>query len=99
MVDENVESSGSLRKEQAPLLEPLDPKDGKLQIIPAHRTSYINELKLSDFKQVLVRSGISSEFIGGVLWCCNGNVALRRVISNLKDFFPPFFLEIHFFLL
>ena len=50
--------------------------------IPGHETSFINELKLSDFKQVLVRHGIASEFIGGVLWCCNGNVALRRVKLN-----------------
>ncbi|XP_046656106.1 probable cleavage and polyadenylation specificity factor subunit 2 isoform X2 [Daphnia pulicaria] len=71
--DLDDKENNSLRKEQAPLLEPLEPKD-----IPGHETSYINELKLSDFKQVLVRNGISSEFIGGVLWCCNGNVALRR---------------------
>lgn len=70
---DDTESNQSLRKELAPLLEPLEMKD-----IPGHDTSYINELKLSDFKQVLIRNGISSEFIGGVLWCCNGTVALKR---------------------
>jgi len=38
----------------------------------------MNQLKLSDFKQVLARNGISAEFINGALWCCNGTVALRR---------------------
>ncbi|XP_037088063.1 cleavage and polyadenylation specificity factor subunit 2-like [Pollicipes pollicipes] len=45
---------------------------------PSHPTVFINELRLSDFKQALVRLGIASEFSGGVLWCCNGTVALRR---------------------
>lgn len=44
-----------------------------------HDTAFINELKLSDFKQVLTRSNISSEFSGGVLWCSNGTLAVRRV--------------------
>ena len=70
---ESGENQGH-RKELAPLLEPLEPKD-----VPGHKTSFINELKLSDFRQVLVRNGISSEFVGGVLWCCNGTLALRRV--------------------
>lgn len=44
----------------------------------------MNELKLSDFKQVLTKYGIPCEFSGGVLWCYsggNGAVALRRVSS------------------
>lgn len=44
-----------------------------------HSTVFVNELKLSDFKQVLQKHGIPSEFSGGVLWCSNGTVALRRV--------------------
>lgn len=47
--------------------------------IPVHNSVLINELKLSDFKQVLMRNNINSEFSGGVLWCCNGTLALRRV--------------------
>ncbi|XP_067012309.1 probable cleavage and polyadenylation specificity factor subunit 2 [Anabrus simplex] len=54
-------------------LEPLP-----LYQISGHQTAFINELKLSDFKQVLTKSNISSEFSGGVLWCCNGTVAVRR---------------------
>lgn len=45
-----------------------------------HDTVFINELKLSEFKQVLAKMNINSEFSGGVLWCCNGTVAVRRVI-------------------
>ncbi|XP_017769181.1 PREDICTED: probable cleavage and polyadenylation specificity factor subunit 2 [Nicrophorus vespilloides] len=44
-----------------------------------HDTVYINELKLSEFKQILSKSNISSEFSGGVLWCCNGTIAIRRI--------------------
>ncbi|XP_030563883.1 probable cleavage and polyadenylation specificity factor subunit 2 [Drosophila novamexicana] len=47
--------------------------------IPVHNSVLINELKLSDFKQVLMRNNINSEFSGGVLWCSNGTLALRRV--------------------
>ncbi|XP_030370142.1 probable cleavage and polyadenylation specificity factor subunit 2 [Scaptodrosophila lebanonensis] len=47
--------------------------------IPVHNSVLINELKLSDFRQVLMRNNINSEFSGGVLWCCNGTLALRRV--------------------
>ena len=45
---------------------------------PTHGTAFINELKLSDFKQVLVNSGIQCEFAGGVLYCNNQVVAVRR---------------------
>ena len=47
--------------------------------IPVHNSVLINELKLSDFKQILMRNNINSEFSGGVLWCCNGTLALRRI--------------------
>ncbi|XP_050341682.1 probable cleavage and polyadenylation specificity factor subunit 2 [Bactrocera neohumeralis] len=55
-------------------LETLETDD-----IPVHNAVLINELKLSDFKQVLMRNNISSEFSGGVLWCANGTLALRRM--------------------
>ncbi|KAJ3647638.1 hypothetical protein Zmor_019503 [Zophobas morio] len=47
-----------------------------------HETVFVNELKLSEFKQVLAKSNITSEFSGGVLWCCNGTLAIRRVESG-----------------
>ena len=43
-----------------------------------NNTSFVNELKLSDFKMVLSKHNINSEFQGGVLFCGSGNVALRR---------------------
>ncbi|KAM0733097.1 putative cleavage and polyadenylation specificity factor subunit 2 [Formica fusca] len=54
-------------------LEPLP-----LNEVPGHQTTFVNELKLSDFKQVLNKSNIPSEFSGGVLWCCNNTIAVRR---------------------
>ncbi|XP_044746186.1 probable cleavage and polyadenylation specificity factor subunit 2 [Coccinella septempunctata] len=56
-------------------LEPISSKD-------YHDTVFINELKLSEFKQVLSKCSITSEFSGGVLWCCNGTIAVRRVESG-----------------
>ncbi|KAG1652144.1 Cleavage and polyadenylation specificity factor subunit 2 [Nymphon striatum] len=44
---------------------------------PSHSTVFINELKLSDFKQVLLKAGIHAEFSGGILYC-NNVVAVRR---------------------
>lgn len=65
----------------------VDDEDNKLMtLIPLtnrvaqpHNTVFVNELKLSDFKQVLSKSSITSEFSGGVLWCSNGTIAIRRV--------------------
>ncbi|XP_011500980.1 PREDICTED: probable cleavage and polyadenylation specificity factor subunit 2 [Ceratosolen solmsi marchali] len=61
------------RAEKILTLEPLP-----LNEIPSHQTAFINELKLSDFKQILNKSNIPSEFSGGVLWCCNNTIAVRR---------------------
>lgn len=44
-----------------------------------HDTVFVNELKLSEFKQVLIKCNINSEFSGGVLWCSNGTIAIRRI--------------------
>ncbi|NP_001134023.1 cleavage and polyadenylation specificity factor subunit 2 [Salmo salar] len=55
-----------------PTLEPLPAHE-----IPGHQSVFINEPRLSDFKQVLLREGIQAEFVGGVL-VCNNIVAVRR---------------------
>jgi len=43
-----------------------------------HETVLVNELRLGDFKQVLTKAGITAEFSAGILWCCNGTIALRK---------------------
>lgn len=43
-----------------------------------HTTIFVNEVKLSDFKQILIKSGIQAEFIGGSLCCCNQMVQLKK---------------------
>lgn len=48
------------------------------QKVPGHQSVFMNEPRLSDFKQVLLREGIQAEFVGGVL-VCNNVVAVRRV--------------------
>lgn len=55
-----------------PTLEPLPPHE-----IPGHQSVFVNEPRLSDFKQVLLKEGIQAEFVGGVL-VCNNLVAVRR---------------------
>ena len=81
---------GSLTFEKSELMDIDDPNEEKKNaIIPTlhpmpendvhgHSTSFVNELKLSDFKMVLSKHNINSEFQGGVLFCGSGNVALRR---------------------
>jgi len=59
-----------------PTLHPL--ADAEEVAGAGHPTSFVNELKLSDFKIVLSKHNISSEFQGGVLFCGSGTVALRR---------------------
>lgn len=61
-------------------LEPLSANKN----IP-HQTVFINELKLSEFKQALARANIPSEVQTGVLLCCNGTVAIRRVSKQNKE--------------
>uniref|UniRef100_A0A663M5N1 Cleavage and polyadenylation specificity factor subunit 2 n=1 Tax=Athene cunicularia TaxID=194338 RepID=A0A663M5N1_ATHCN len=55
-----------------PTLEPLPPHE-----VLGHQSVFMNEPRLSDFKQVLLREGIQAEFVGGVL-VCNNLVAVRR---------------------
>ncbi|XP_049826787.1 probable cleavage and polyadenylation specificity factor subunit 2 isoform X2 [Aethina tumida] len=47
-----------------------------------HDPVFINELKLSDFKMILAKNNINSEFSGGVLWCSNATIAIRRVENS-----------------
>lgn len=61
--------------EQLFALQPV--QDYKLER-PQHNPLFINDLKLSDFKQVLVKNGISAEFSGGVLYCNNCSIAVKR---------------------
>ena len=71
--EEEEEAATGLKKVKIPSLLPLPELEN-----PGHGSVFVNELKLSDFKIVLMRHSISSEFIGGVLFCGNGSVALRR---------------------
>lgn len=48
--------------------------------VPPHNSTFINELKISDFKQVLLKNNIPAEFSNGALWCANSTIAIRRVI-------------------
>ncbi|RZF43077.1 hypothetical protein LSTR_LSTR001255 [Laodelphax striatellus] len=70
---ETDQENENTTEEEIYTLEPLP-----VHMIKGHQPSFINELKLSDFKQVLTKNNISSEFMGGVLWCCSGKVAVRR---------------------
>lgn len=56
--------------------------------IPGHQSVFINEPRLSDFKQVLLKEGIQAEFVGGVL-VCNNMVAVRRVSVPLVGVGAP----------
>ena len=48
-------------------------------VLQGHSTNFVNELKLSDFKLVLTRNGIPSEFQMGNLMCGNSStVQLKR---------------------
>ncbi|XP_033241874.1 probable cleavage and polyadenylation specificity factor subunit 2 [Drosophila pseudoobscura] len=73
-MDVTVEQDAAMQEGKTLTLETLEEDE-----IPVHNSVLINELKLSDFKQILLRNNINSEFSGGVLWCTNGTLALRRV--------------------
>lgn len=44
-----------------------------------HKTVFVNEPKLSDLKEILLKNQIQAEFNGGVL-VCNGIIALKKVL-------------------
>ncbi|XP_022244624.1 cleavage and polyadenylation specificity factor subunit 2-like isoform X3 [Limulus polyphemus] len=69
---EEVEEEETGSRELIPTLQPLP-----TSLVCGHPSMFINELKLSDFKQVLLRNGIQAEFSGGVLYC-NSVVAIRK---------------------
>ena len=56
---------------------PFSPGDVAVQV-PSHSAVFINEPRLSEFKQLVVSKGIQAEMSGGVL-ICNNVVAVRRV--------------------
>ncbi|XP_054716090.1 cleavage and polyadenylation specificity factor subunit 2-like [Uloborus diversus] len=71
--NEEIKEEDEAETDRIPVLQPLPLQ----QITTIHPTIFINEVKLSDFKQVLMRHGINAEFSGGVLYC-NDVVALRK---------------------
>jgi cleavage and polyadenylation specificity factor subunit 2 len=72
--EEGEEVEALKPKAVIPMLIPLAEESVK-----GHPTNFVNELKLSDFKLVLTRNGIPSEFQLGNLMCGNNsNVQLRR---------------------
>lgn len=75
-------------------LEPVDDAE-----IPPHNSVFINELKISDFKQVLTKNNIQAEFSNGALWCANSTLAIRRVSKRILHKFLghqfELFIKIH----
>jgi len=72
--EESKEDTVEKSQPAIPVLVPL-PEDKAV----GHSTNFVNELKLSDFKLVLTKNGIPSEFQQGNLLCGSGyNVQLRR---------------------
>ncbi|XP_050543875.1 cleavage and polyadenylation specificity factor subunit 2 isoform X2 [Daktulosphaira vitifoliae] len=75
---DGIQPDKSLRMdEQLYTLEPLPKSE-----VPPHKTIFINQLKLSDFKQILSKNNIPCELSEGVLWCCNRTVCVRRNASG-----------------
>lgn len=70
----NIDSANAI-----PTLIPIQSDE-----VRGHKTYFVNELRLSDFKQILMKEGIQAEFIGGVL-VCNNSVAIRRNQQGLVD--------------
>ncbi|XP_024082036.1 probable cleavage and polyadenylation specificity factor subunit 2 [Cimex lectularius] len=71
-VDED-EPTGDTIQDDLLSLEPLP-----LTEVNPHDSVLVNELRLSDLKQLLSKKGIDSEFTAGVLWCCNRTICIKR---------------------
>eukprot|EP00112_Aurelia_sp_Birch-Aquarium-sp1_P022238 Seg62.8 transcript_id=Seg62.8/GoldUCD/mRNA.D3Y31 product="Cleavage and polyadenylation specificity factor subunit 2" protein_id=Seg62.8/GoldUCD/D3Y31 len=70
--EDKMETDQDYRRDVVPILEQLPPEE-----VPGHRSVFVDEPRLSDFKQILTKAGIQAEFAGGVL-VCNNIVAVRR---------------------
>lgn len=73
-IDAVIDVQLNAEKEEVAMLEPLTNK-------PSHVPVFINEPRLSNLRQTLIKSGIQAEFNGGVL-VCNNKVAIRRNASG-----------------
>merc|ERR1712029_42726 len=74
IVMDDGDTEEGTKEAAVPTLEPVPEHS-----ITGHTALFVNELKLSDFKMVLSKHHISSEFQGGVLFCgSNSQVALRH---------------------
>ncbi|XP_070579049.1 cleavage and polyadenylation specificity factor subunit 2-like [Ptychodera flava] len=72
--EKKKESKGS---DSVATLEGLPPNEA-----PGHIQVFINEPRLMELKQVLLRQGIQAEFVGGVI-VCNNMVAIKRSEAGL----------------
>lgn len=61
-----------INNEELPHLDAVEAED-----VPLHNAIFINEIRLPDFKQVLLNNGIQAEISDGVLYC-NDKVTVRR---------------------
>ncbi|XP_037780059.1 probable cleavage and polyadenylation specificity factor subunit 2 [Penaeus monodon] len=75
--DRQVIASESQQDREMPTLSVIP-----VETAPLHNPVFINDIRLSEFKQVLSRAGISSEFNAGILWCANGTLALKKQESG-----------------
>ncbi|ROT74637.1 probable cleavage and polyadenylation specificity factor subunit 2 [Penaeus vannamei] len=75
--DRQVIASESQQDREMPTLSVVP-----AETAPLHNPVFINDIRLSEFKQVLSRAGISSEFNAGILWCANGTLALKKQESG-----------------
>jgi hypothetical protein len=73
-------SSNELKNNIVPYILPL-----LFFQITGHQPVFINELKLSDFKQILTKNDIPTDVLGGVLYCYDKTVAIRRVRTIIKN--------------
>ncbi|XP_077995100.1 cleavage and polyadenylation specificity factor subunit 2-like [Glandiceps talaboti] len=73
----NSKKKESKSVDGVPTLEGLPPTE-----TPGHQEVFINEPRLMEFKQILLRQGIQAEFVGGVI-VCNNMVAIKRSEAGL----------------
>ncbi|KAF1750887.1 hypothetical protein GCK72_017438 [Caenorhabditis remanei] len=79
--DESLENAENARKANEAAAKPrgnliLEPLPKKL--IPIHQAIFVNDPKLSDFKNLLVEKGYKAEFLSGTLLINGGKCSIRR---------------------
>ncbi|XP_053613296.1 probable cleavage and polyadenylation specificity factor subunit 2 [Plodia interpunctella] len=65
--------------EELPPDQLLSLEPAPAHLVAPHAAAFVNSVRLSELRAAVAKLGLSAEFSGGALECCNGTLAIRRL--------------------